>query len=353
MHCIGMDVHSKATNFCGMDPNGKKVREFLVRGPLQEVVASVQTLQKELGPLRICDEASTGAGWLYDQLQGAGRQIRVAHPGKVRMIFRAKRKNDRIDARKLAFLAFVGQVPLAHIPSADRRQGRSLIEYRRRLIEKRSGVKNRVRTILRSNAIQAPRGLWSQKGQEGLSRVELGMCQALQRDQLMMELQEVRQKIAQGEEVLQKLAAREPAVGLLRTIPDVGIRTAEAGVAYLDEPSRFRRNKSVGCYFGLVPCEDRSMKARFGPITKEGPSTVRKYVTEAAWQGIRRDPTLGAFFERVCRRDPPRRKIALVATAHPLLRVMLTMLQTGECWNPQYSTPKPTATTKDQTELAA
>ena len=37
-------------------------------------------------------------------------------------------------------------------------------------------------------------------------------------------------------------------------------------------------------------------------------------------------------YERVKRGDCERRKIALVATAHYLLRVMLTMLQTGEVW---------------------
>ena len=228
MHCIGLDVHSKATNFCVMDPNGKRVREFSLRGPLQGVVARIQVLQKELGPLRICYEASTGAGWLHDQLQGAGRQIQVAHPGKVRMIFRAKRKNDRIDARKLALLTFVDQVPQAHIPSAERRQWRSLIEFRRGQVEKRGGVKSRLRTILRSNAIQAPCGLWSKKGLEWLTKAELGDCQSLQRDLLMEELQEVRQKIGKVEAVLKKLAAQEPAVGLLMTIPGVGIRTAEA-----------------------------------------------------------------------------------------------------------------------------
>jgi hypothetical protein len=39
-----------------------------------------------------------------------------------------------------------------------------------------------------------------------------------------------------------------------------------------------------------------------------------------------------AYFERVRRRDPDRRKIALVATMHYLVRVMLAMLRTGEAW---------------------
>ena len=341
MHCIGLDVHSAMTAVCVLDPNGKRVREFALRGPMPELVAKMKELQKELGPLRICYEASTGAGWLRDQLQGPGRTILVAHPGKVRLIFRAKRKNDRIDAHKLAVLNFLGQLPLAHIPCAQRRQWRSMIEYRRRLVERRACAKTRLRALLRSHAVQAPRSLWFQAGQAWLSKVDLGLCQSLQRDQLMEELQEVRAKILQVEAVLKTLAAQEPAVGLLRTIPGVGIRTAEAVVAYIDEPSRFHRIKSVGCYFGMVPCEDTSVKSRLGHITKEGPPTVRKYLTEATWQAIRRDATIRAHFQRIRREDPKRTKIALVATAHHLLRVMLAMLRTGEEWNAQHQPVDP------------
>jgi transposase len=349
MYCIGLDVHAKATNFAIKDDYGRTVRRFVVKGPQQEVVAQVKELQKELGALRLCFEASTSAGWLLDHLQGPGRQVQVAHPGQVRLIFRAKRKNDRIDAEKLAFLTYMNQVPLAHIPSPQRRQWRALIEYRRSLIEKRGSVKNALRAILRSQVIRPPCRLWTQRGLEWLSKVELGFAHGLQRDQLREELQQIQRKLLPVEKKLQETAAQEPGVKLLMTIPGVGIRTAEAVMAYVDDPRRFRRNKSVGCYFGLVPCEDTSQKVRFGHITKEGPSTVRKYLTEASWQAIRRDPTLKAYYERVRREDPHRSKIALIATAHHLVRVMLAMLVWGEEWNPAYQTrpgaqkPLPTA----------
>ena len=319
---------------------GVRVQGFALAGALvfaAEDAAGARAAWRSLPPdVAVAVLTPRAAGWLRDQLQGPGRTILVAHPGKVRLIFRAKRKNDRIDAHKLAMLNFLGQVPLAHIPSAARRQWRSMIEYRRRLVERRACAKTRLRALLRSHAIQAPRSLWFKAGQEWLSKVDLGLCQSLQRDQLMEELQEVRQKILQVEGVLKQLAAQEPAVGLLRTIPGVGIRTAEAVVAYIDDPRRFSRIKSVGCYFGLVPCEDTSVKTRLGHITKEGPPTVRKYLTEATWQAIRRDATIRAHFERIRREDPKRTKIALVATAHHLLRVMLAMLRTGEEWNAQY-----------------
>jgi transposase len=117
------------------------------------------------------------------------------------------------------------------------------------------------------------------------------------------------------------------------TIPGVGLRTAETVVAYLDDPHRFRRNKSVGAYLGLVPCQDQSGIAnRLGHITREGPASVRRMLCEAAWQAIRRSPTTRRYFERIEQGNRDRKKIAIVATAHYLARVMLAMLRTGEAW---------------------
>ena len=117
------------------------------------------------------------------------------------------------------------------------------------------------------------------------------------------------------------------------TIPGVGPRTAEAVVAYVDNPERFSRNKAVGSYFGLVPCQDASAERnRLGHITRQGPGTVRRLLVEAAWQGVWRSARIRAFFERIGQGDPQRRKIAIVATAHYLLRVMHAMLFSGQGW---------------------
>ena len=294
MYYMGMDVHAKVSMICVLDEGGKPVREVKVRGDLGHLVGAVAVLKNALGRLKVCYEASCGYGWLHDQLRSLGCQVQVAHPGKVRLIFRTKRKNDRIDAQKLALLLYLDQVPLAHVPPAERRQWRSLIEYRQRLVSRRGA--------------------------------------AIQRDQLLEELQTVADQIRRVERILKTQADREPAVSLLTTIPGVGVRTAEAVAAYIDDPNRFRRNKSVGCYFGLVPCENTSVKARFGHITKEGPATVRKLLVEATWQAIRRDAHVRAYFDRVQRGDPNRKKIAVVATAHHLLRVMHAMFRTGEVW---------------------
>jgi transposase len=326
---VGMDVHSTYTALCILDENGKIVKEQEVHGSLGVLVEAVKRIRQ---PFAVCYEASCGYGWLHDQLKQLACKVQVAHPGKVRLIFRAKHKNDRIDARKLAKLLYLDEVPLVYVPSAARRAWRGLIEYRSRRVAHRTRVKNTIRALLRSQGIIAPKGLWTGKGLAWLKALALPEGLDVQRDMMLTELAEVGQKIRRLEKELKRWAGREPAVALLRTIPGVGIRTAEAVVAYVADPGRFRRNHSIGCYFGVVPCEDTSVKSRFGHITKEGPPTVRRLVTEASWQAIRRDAGLRAYFERIAKGQNDRRKIALVATAHHLLRVMLAMLQSGECY---------------------
>jgi transposase len=155
----------------------------------------------------------------------------------------------------------------------------------------------------------------------------------LQRDLLLDELEYFDRRITQVEKGLKTLADGHPGVSLLRSIPGVGPRTAEAIVAYIDKAQRFSRNKTLGSYFGLVPCQDQSAGSnRLGHITQEGPATVRKLLVEAAWQGIRRSAHIRAYFQRVQAADPNRKKVALVATAHYLVRVMHAMLRTGEMW---------------------
>jgi hypothetical protein len=59
---------------------------------------------------------------------------------------------------------------------------------------------------------------------------------------------------------------------------------------------------------------------------------VRQMVNEAVWQAVRRSPTLRAYLQRVQRGEKERRKIAIVATAHYLVRVMWSMLKHGQPW---------------------
>jgi transposase len=285
----------------------------------------------------VCYEASCGYGHFHDLLRPLAARVLVAHPGQLRLIFRSKNKNDRNDAERLAKLLYLGETPTVHVPSLEVRTWRELINCRSQVIAKRTRAKNTVRALLRSAGVVPPKepGLWTKKGLAWLRQVALPTTsQQLRRDLLLEEIETLMRQVRRIEQQLNRQAQQTSAVAQLRSIPGVGVRTAEAVAAFVDDPHRFRNAKAIGRYFGLVPCQDQSGdKNRLGHITRAGAPVVRQLVAEAAWQAQRRSPTIRAYFERVQRDDPQRKKIALVATAHHLVRVMWAMLKRGTLWD--------------------
>ena len=343
MQYVGLDVHQRSSSLCVLGPTGRIVRRESIKGHPRCVVERLRQIDQ---PFEVCYEASSGYGWLYDQLRTFAARVVVAHPGQVRLIFRSNHKNDRVDAEKLAKLLFLGEVPRVYVPSLDVRAWRGLIEHRHRCVAARTRSKNGIRAVLRCNGIEASKGvgLWSSRGMLWLEGLELPTeIAALRRDQLVDDVRHHTRKIKRVEKMLKQIADQHPGITVLRTIPGVGIRTAEAFLAYVDDADRFGHSKSIGRYFGLVPRQDASAGInRMGRITKDGPGTVRKVLAEAAWQGIRRSPTIHAYHERMKHERDDRNKKALIATAHYLARVMLAMLKTGEAWREQDPSNAPT-----------
>lgn len=331
MYYVGLDVHYRTSTYCVLDADGHEIKSETVRGHWPKLLDRLGVLK---GPWTVCFEATCGYGYLYRELSRIATRVIVAHPGQLRLIFRAKRKNDRIDARKLAKLLYLDEVPQVYVPGQEVQSWRELIEHRRRMVDRQTVCKNAVRSLLRSHGVVAPKGLWTKKGLTWLRQVQMPTtASGLKRDLLLEERAEAQRGVRTITRALDKIGERHPGVVLLRSIPGVGMRTAETMAAYIDQPKRFQRGSQVAAYFGLIPRQDASASVnRLGHITKQGPGTARKYLVEAAWQGVYRSPTIRAYFERILRGRKERRRIALVATAHYLLRCMHAMLVSGELW---------------------
>src|SRR4051794_13653082 len=332
MFYVGLDIHSTRIAVCALSESGKLVHRSQAR-TVEEMLRALKALPDRF---EVCYEASCGYGHFHDLLRPLAARVLVAHPGQLRLIFRSKNKNDRNDAERLAKLLYLGEAPTVHVPSVEVRTWRELINCRSQVIAKRTRAKNALRALLRSAGVVPPRqpALWTKKGLAWLRQLDLPTpSQQLRRDLLLEEIDTLLRQVRRLEQELNQQAQHTPAVAQLRSIPGVGIRTAEAVAAFVDDPHRFRNAKAVGRYFGLVPCQDQSgERNRIGHITREGAPVVRQLLAEAAWQAIRRSQTVRAFYERTRRADPQRQKIALVATVHYLVRVMWAMLRRGTAW---------------------
>jgi transposase len=281
-------------------------------------------------PDRVVIEICSVAGWVCDLVRTLGIEIQVANTTDERWHWRrVKQKNDRRDALKLAQLSARNELDLVHVPQTEMRQWRALIAYRHHLVQRRTKIKNHIRDLLLREGQLLPRGrsAWTQAGMAVLEAMVKPLDE-MQLDELwrgelgveLAQLKELQQQIVVVETKLDKLAAADHRVQLLRTIPGVGPRLAEAVVTMFDDPGRFRRAGEVSSYIGMVPKQfDSGEMERLGKITRHGNRLVRSLLVEIAWASLRHNPWARETYQRISGGKKSRRKIAIVAVGRKLL----------------------------------
>jgi transposase len=272
-------------------------------------------------------------------------EVRVANThGEAWQWRKVKRKTDRDDALKLAKLAATDQLPRVHVPKLAVRQQRSLIKYRHALIDRRTGVKNTIRSLLDAQGLPLPgrsRG-WTiasinelKKLARPLSQCDLHNLWRGQLDSELKMLETTSALIKEADKKLNAIAAKDERMTRLRTIPQVGARLGELVVAMIDNPHRFKNGRQVSAYAGLVPKQYQSGQMnRLGRITGQGPGLLRRVLVQVAWGLQRRTDTRGhAIFERLCHGQRTRRKQAVVALARKILIWCWALLRDGSVWD--------------------
>jgi transposase len=285
-------------------------------------------------------EISGQAGFLYDSLIDDADTVTVANPSKMTWIYRTAKKNDRLDARKMAVLLSIGEIPSVYMPCREVRQWRQMILHRRNIVSKLTQAKNRIRALLRSEGYSRPYdkgGWWKKSNRFWMSCLvkdsRIGSCDLwrMQLGNLLEEFLTLENQLKRITEYLDGYLSDNVDAGLLMSIPGVGPRTAEAVLAYTDNLNRFGNYKRYCAYFGLTPKLDESGSTRrLGHISKHGPSVVRWVLCESGWKVIRKSKALQEFYVRVRSGQESRKKIAIVAVCRKLLCIMRAMLRDNE-----------------------
>jgi len=338
---IGFDIDSKKTVACVVQSGQKDLYETFG----SDIVSMKKFLQRQKidnSRVELVFEISGQAGFLYDCLIDCVDEIKVANPSKMTWIYRTVKKNDRIDARKMAVLLSIGELPDVHMPSRQVRQWRQTILHRKKIVCKVVSVKNRIRATLKSQGYlkSLHKGSWWKKlnrmwmkniCDEAVGSLDLWHMHV---SNLLDELELLEEQLKRVTAYLDEYLCTETGGVLLMSIPGVGPRTAEAVLAYTDDIRRFGNYKQYCSYFGLVPKLDESGSTRrIGHISKRGPSVVRWLLCESSWKVIRKSRSIREFYERVKSGQDSRKKIAIVAVCRKLVCIMRAMLLSGELFN--------------------
>jgi transposase len=121
-------------------------------------------------------------------------------------------------------------------------------------------------------------------------------------------------------------------VAQLKSVPGIGQVSATTLVASLPELGQLS-GKQISCLVGLAPLNRDSGQFRGKRMIVGGRAAVRCALYMATLVGIRFNPVIKAFYERLLTQGKLK-KVALTACMHKLLIILNAMVKTGNSWQP-------------------
>lgn len=342
---IGCDLGDKFSHVCVLDDLG----QVETRARLTTSRAGFRKWFATLVPCRVAIEVGTHSRWVSKLLEEMGYEVIVANAREVRLIHQSKRKNDKLDAEKLARLARADVkllFPIRHRSEASH-SDLTVLRSRDQLVKARTLLINHVRGTTKAFGVRINKcqsSSFAKRAEETSMPAEL--LAALQ--PILATLRSLNEQIISYERTLQEMAQRSKEVQPLLTINGVGELTAMAFILTLEDASRFQKSRDVGAYLGLVPTQWQTGQS--DPelrISKAGDAFVRRLLVNCAQHILGpfgQDSDLRQTGQRLMQRGgKTSKKKAVIAVARKLAVLMHKLWSTGEVYKPLRSPLTPTA----------
>lgn len=280
MNNCGIDLASKSSSICIIDPKGKVLRAVEVPTETGDFAKALSGL----GPLRVILEASPLAEMAARIVEELGHEPVIVDARLAKHLMQAKKKTDRRDARTLAEIGRSGWFSPVHRKSAEARELRSLSKARQAVIKTRQGMVNTIRGLLRAQGIRLGKvggGEFETAVQEVVRREVPGLEQAMENLLALWKTAKEAEKRLTKE--IEARGKADEVTQRMQSVPGVGPMISVLYRATIDDPHRFQRGEEVADYLGLAPRISQSGETEYrGRITKEGDNQLRWHLVEGA-----------------------------------------------------------------------
>ncbi|KAF5433694.1 Transposase, partial [Candidatus Methanophagaceae archaeon] len=191
-------------------------------------------------------------------------------------------------------------------------------------------VKNRIHALMAKNGVKHEfSDLFGVEGMNFLREIDLPELQRIAVDVLLRQLESIDKEIEHVQKQIAVIAREDEDIKILMTIPGIDYYSAMIIKNEIGEIERFLDYKKLCSFAGLVPRVHQSGNTRWeGHITKEGDALLRWILIQVVHQVVRYPGELRKFYYELKKKKST--KIAVVATARKLLRVIYCMLARKE-----------------------
>lgn len=338
---IGLDLAKNVFQVHGIDAIGSvTVRRSLRRAQVERFFAG-------LSPCVVGMEACGGAHHWARLLQQQGHEVRMMPAHYVKPYVK-RNKTDGRDAEAICEAMSRPTMRFVAVKSEAAQATLALHRTRAMLVRQRTMAANALRAGLSEFGIVAA------PGYRGLHQLLQGLAAAdcplpatarMALSLLAVQWESVDGAVRELERQIARTAREDAAARRLMEIPGVGPIGASAVIAKVADAGAFRSARDFAAWLGLTPRQSGSGgKQRSGAISKQGDRMLRQLLIMGATARLARariggkaDPWLLALLAR----RPF--KVAAVALAAKMARIIWALLKTGERYRMAAPTPAPTA----------
>jgi transposase len=288
-----------------------------------------------IAPCLVGMEACGSAHYWARELRALGHQVRLMPPSYVKAYVK-RGKNDAVDAA--AACEAVSRPSMRFVAIKSEAQQATLMAHKGRDLL----VKQRTMTVNSLRGCLAEFGVVVAKGVHRVEELAQKAAEAKLPEMAMMTAQVLLEQLARLDAAMAELtrqivrAKSDNAMArLLTEIPGVGALFASRVTASVPDARAFKSGRDFSAWLGLTPRQDTTGgKIKLGAITKKGNRALRRLLVLGATSLLRmahkRKGALADWLSAL--RARKRGKVAAVALANKLARIVWAMMTTGEAF---------------------
>ena len=323
---VGLDASLKLTAICIVDQTGRIEREGVVASHPETIAAFIKSHAPHVA--RVGLETGATSTWLWTELNKMGLPVICIDARHAKAVLKMQiNKSDRNDAAGIARIMQTGWFREVRVKDLDSHSVRALLASRALLVKIKRDLENQVRGLLKNLGLvigRAKLNVFAVRAEELIEgRPEL---MAAVRP-LLAARNAIEQQVDDLDHKVMRLARNNAQVRRFMTAPGIGPITALCFLATIDDPTRFKRSRSVGAYVGLTTRRYASGEIDWtGRISKCGDKMLRSYLYEAAnvlLTRVAKWSTLKSWGVRLAKRSGLRK--AKVAVARKLAVILHRM----------------------------
>jgi transposase len=326
---IGLDTSKAVFTLHGVDQDEKAVLRRNIRR------AELEAFFTKLPPTVVALEACGGSHHWGRRLAALGHTVRLIAPQYVKPFVR-RGKNDRNDAEAICEAASRPSMPSVPVKAAEQQAAAIVLSARELLVRQRTQLVNAVRGHAAEFGIVAAKNISHLPALLEAIATEAAVPDAAKAMLAFLGAQVVQldEQIAELERQMKQQHKSNPVSQLLAEIPGIGPITA-LSLALTIDPARFQSGRHFAAWLGLTPKEHSTGgRQRLGGISRAGNERLRQLLVVGAMAVIRYakpgSKSASAWLLALLERKP--RKLAAVALANKMARIVWAMMANGEAY---------------------